>query len=147
MRKSFILRSDFKLMELQNFPSYNRRLLVYFGPNFFLQLVWGGFGVRVLGVIVQSPKDRFFFESRMALLIGDSGSLRQYVLGEDVSTALMSLSHKVTASFSSSSCLVMSVSILSILKYHAVRFLNRFLIYEIVIVKDKFTFLSKHVKF
>ena len=44
--------------------------------------------------------------------MGDLGSLRLYVLGVDVSTAFMSLSHKVTASSSSSSCVVMSVSIL-----------------------------------
>ena len=48
----------------------------------------------------------------MAWLIGDLGSLRPYTLGVDVSTAFMSLSHKVTASSSSSSCVVMSVPIL-----------------------------------
>ena len=48
----------------------------------------------------------------MAWLMGDLGSLRLYNLGVDVSTAFMSLSHKVTASSSSSSCVVMSVSIL-----------------------------------
>ena len=45
--------------------------------------------------------------SRMAWLIGDLGSLRLYTSGVDVSTALMSLSHKVTASSSSLSCVVM----------------------------------------
>ena len=48
--------------------------------------------------------------SGMAWLIGDLGSLWLYTLGVDVSTALMSLSHKVTASSSSSSCVVMFVS-------------------------------------
>ena len=50
--------------------------------------------------------------SRIAWLIGDLGSLRLYTLGVDVSTAFMSLSHKVTASSSSSSCVVMFVSML-----------------------------------
>ena len=50
--------------------------------------------------------------SRMAWLIGDLGSLRPYTSGVDVSTAFMSLSHKVTASSSSSSCVVMFVSML-----------------------------------
>ena len=50
--------------------------------------------------------------SRMAWLIGDLGSLRMYTLGVDVSTAFMSLSHKVTASSSSSSRVVMFVSML-----------------------------------
>ena len=87
--------------------------MIYFGPNFFLQLVNGGFGVRVLCVIVQSPKPTFLIdEVRMAWLIGDLGSLRLYTLGVDVSTAFMSLSHKVTASSSSSSCVVMFVSML-----------------------------------
>ena len=48
----------------------------------------------------------------MAWLIGDLASLRLYTLGVDVSTAFMSLSHKVTASSSSSSCVVMFVSML-----------------------------------
>ena len=48
----------------------------------------------------------------MAWLIGDLGSLWLYTLGVDVSTAFMSLSHKVTASSSSSSCVVMFVSVL-----------------------------------
>ena len=48
----------------------------------------------------------------MAWLIGDLGSLRLYSLGVDVSTPFMSLSHKVTASSSSSSCVVMFVSML-----------------------------------
>ena len=46
-------------MELQNFFPTNSRFLVYFGPNFFLQLVNGGFGVRILCVIVQPPKPTF----------------------------------------------------------------------------------------
>ena len=33
--------------------------MIYFGPNFFLQLVDGGFDVRVLCVIVQPPKPTF----------------------------------------------------------------------------------------
>ena len=32
---------------------------IYSGPNFFLQLVDGGFGVRVLCVIVQPAKATF----------------------------------------------------------------------------------------
>ena len=52
-----------------------------------------------------------FMSSRMASLIGDLGSLRLYDLDVDESTAFMSLSHKVTASSSSSSCVVMFVSI------------------------------------
>ena len=48
----------------------------------------------------------------MAWLIGALGSLGLYVLGVDVSTAFMSLSHNVTASCSSSSCVVTFVSIL-----------------------------------
>ena len=50
--------------------------------------------------------------SKMALLIGDLGSLRLYVSAVDVSTAFTSLSHRVTASSSSSSRVVMPVSIL-----------------------------------
>ena len=45
-------------------------------------------------------------------MIGDLGLLQLCTLGVDVSTAFMSLSHKVTASSSSPSCVVMSVSIL-----------------------------------
>ena len=71
--------------------------MVYFGPNFFLQLVNDGVGVRILSAIVP---------------IGDLGSFWQYDLGVDESTAFMSLSHKVTASSSSSSCVIMFVSIL-----------------------------------
>ena len=48
----------------------------------------------------------------MVRLIGDLRSLRLYVLGVDVSTALMCSSHQVTASSSSLSWVVMSVSIL-----------------------------------
>ena len=50
--------SDSKLMELQNFSQLIVEL-VFFGPNFFLQLVNGGFGVRILCVIVQPPKPTF----------------------------------------------------------------------------------------
>ena len=50
--------SDSKLMELQNFS----QLIVYFGPNFLLQLVYGGFGVRILSAIVQPLKPMFFFD-------------------------------------------------------------------------------------
>ena len=55
--------------------------------------------------------------SRTAWLIADLGSLRLYTLGVDVSTAFMSLSHKVTASSSSSSCEVMFVSMLARLSF------------------------------
>ena len=48
----------------------------------------------------------------MAGLIGDLGSLRLYTSGVDVSTAFMSLSYKVTASSSNSSCVVMFLSML-----------------------------------
>ena len=48
----------------------------------------------------------------MVWLIEDLGSLWLYTLGGDVLTAFMSLSHKVTASSSSSSCVVMLVSML-----------------------------------
>ena len=71
--------------------------MIYFGPNFFLQLVNGGFDVRVLCVIVQLPESTIsLMRSRMAWLIGDLWSLRLYTLRADVSTAFMSLSHKVT---------------------------------------------------
>ena len=43
------------------FPA-NSRFLIYFGPNFFLQLVNGGFDVRVLCVIVQQPKPMFLLD-------------------------------------------------------------------------------------
>ena len=39
------------------FPA-NSRFLVYFGPNFFQQLVYGGFDVKILCVIVR-PKPTF----------------------------------------------------------------------------------------
>ena len=45
-------------MELQNF-SQLIAILIYFGPNFLLQPVNGGFDVRVLCVIVQPPKPTF----------------------------------------------------------------------------------------
>ena len=51
-----------------------------------------------------------FMRSKMAWLMGVLGSLRLYTLGMDESTAFMRLSHKVTASSSSSSCASMSVS-------------------------------------
>ena len=64
-RKFVILRHDFfgsdpKLMELQNFSE----LIVdsWFIFNFFLQLVDGGFGVRILCVIVQPPKPTFLLD-------------------------------------------------------------------------------------
>ena len=46
----------------------------------------------------------------MAWLLGILGSLGLYTLGVDESTAFMRLSHKVTASSSSSSCSSMFVS-------------------------------------
>ena len=48
----------------------------------------------------------------MAWLMRDLGSLRLYTLGVDVSTAFMSLSHKVTTSSSNSSFVDMFVSII-----------------------------------
>ena len=44
-------------------------------------------------------------------------SLRLYTLGVDVSTAFMSLSHKVTASSSSLTCVIMFVSMLDRLSF------------------------------
>ena len=49
--------------------------------------------------------------SRMAWLKGDLGSLQLYTLGVHVSTAFMSLSHKVTASSSSLFCVVVCVDV------------------------------------
>ena len=87
--------------------------MIYFGPNFFLQPVNGGFDVRVLCVIVQPPKPLFLLdEIQDGLTNRRLGSLRLYTLDVDVLTAFMSLSHKVTASSSSSSCVVMFVSVL-----------------------------------
>ena len=43
-------------MELQKFFPANSPFLIYFGPKFFLQLVNGGFDVRVMFVIVHPPK-------------------------------------------------------------------------------------------
>ena len=48
-------------MELRIFPT-NSRFLIYFGPNFFLQLVNCGFGIRVLCVVVQPPKPTFLLD-------------------------------------------------------------------------------------
>ena len=49
-------------MELQNFFPANSRFLIYFGPNFFLQLVNGGLDVGVLCVVVQPPKPTFLLD-------------------------------------------------------------------------------------
>ena len=49
-------------MELQNFSQLIVDFLIYFGPNFFLQSVNDGFGVRVLCVIVQPPKPTFLLD-------------------------------------------------------------------------------------
>ena len=70
-------------------------------------------------VLLYSPLSLRFslMRSRMAWLIGDLGSLRLYTLEVDVSTAFMSLSHKVTASSSSSSCVVMFVFMLDRLSF------------------------------
>ena len=57
-----IFGSDSKLMELQNFFPTNSRFLIYCGPDFLLQLVNGGFDVRVLCVIVQPPKPTFLLD-------------------------------------------------------------------------------------
>ena len=51
--------SDSKPMELHKFFPTNSLFLVYFGPNFFLQLANGGFRVRILCVIAQPPKPTF----------------------------------------------------------------------------------------
>ena len=47
-------------MDMQNFSELT--VLVYFGPNFLLQLVNGGFDVRILCVIVQLPKPMFLLD-------------------------------------------------------------------------------------
>ena len=49
-------------MELQNFSQLIVDSWFIFGPNFLLQLVNGGFGVRILSAIVQLPKPTFFFD-------------------------------------------------------------------------------------
>ena len=49
-------------MELQNFSQLNSGFVIYFGPDFFLQLVDGGFDVRVLCVIVEPPKPTFLLD-------------------------------------------------------------------------------------
>ena len=54
--------SDPTLMELHNFSQLIADSWFYFGPSFLLQLVYGGFGVRVLCVTVQPPKPTFFFD-------------------------------------------------------------------------------------
>ena len=54
-------KSDSKLMQLQNFYQLIVDSWYIFGPKFLLQLVCGGFGVRILCVIVQPPKPMFFF--------------------------------------------------------------------------------------
>ena len=66
-RKFVILRHDFfgsdsKVMKLQYFFQLTVDSLFYFGLNFLLQLVYGGFGFRILCVIVQPPKPTFFFD-------------------------------------------------------------------------------------
>ena len=118
MRKFVILRHDFlgtdsKLMELQDFSqlivdSWFILVLISFCNLFMVDLVLGSY------VLLYSHLSLRFslMTSRMALLIGDLGSLQLYVSGVDVSTAFMSLSHKVTASSLSPSWVVMSVSIL-----------------------------------
>ena len=59
-----------------------------------------------------------FMRSRMAWLIRELGLLRLYTLGVDVSTAFKSSSLKMTASSSSSSCVVMLVWILVRLSFN-----------------------------
>ena len=88
--------------------------MVYFGPNFLLQLVNGGIGVRILCIIVQPAKPMFLLDE-----IWDGFTnwrfwviAAAHILGVDVSTALMSLSLKGTGSSSSSSWVVMLVSTL-----------------------------------
>ena len=87
--------------------------MIYFGPNFFLELVNGGFDVRVMCVIAQSPKPMFLLDE-----VWDGSTDRRFGVvvavhfDVDVSTAFMSLSHKVTTRSSSLSCVVMFVSVL-----------------------------------
>ena len=106
------LRTDSK-MELQNFSqlivdSWFILVLISFCNLFIVDLVSGSC------VLLYSHLNLRFslMISRMALLIGDLGSLQLYFSGVDVSTAFMSLSHKVTASSLCPSWVVMSVSIL-----------------------------------
>ena len=94
-------RSDSKLMELQNFSqlivdSWFNLVLISFCNLLMVD--------SVLGSCV-------LLYSRLRLCFS-LGSLRLYTLGVDVSTAFMSLTHKVTAISSSSSWMVMLVSIL-----------------------------------
>ena len=95
--------SDSKLMELQNFSqlivdSWFILVLISFCNLFIVDLVPGSC------VLLYSRLSLRFslMRSKMAWLIGDVGSLQLYVLGVDVSTAFMSLSHNLTASSSSS---------------------------------------------
>ena len=100
-------------MELQNFSqlivdSWFILVLISFCNLLMVDLMLGSC------VLLDSRLSLRFslIRSRMAWLIGDLGSLQLYTLGVDVSTAFTSLSHKVTASSSSSSCVVMFVSML-----------------------------------
>ena len=78
-----------------------------------MQLVNGGFGVRILCDIVQPPKPTFFLDEIQDSLTNRRFGSCTYLLGVNVLTAFMSLSHKVITSSSSSSCVVMFVSILA----------------------------------
>ena len=91
-------------MELQNFSWLI--VVIPFCNLFGMDLMVGSCVPLYSSLSLRFSLMRF----RMAWLIGDLGLLRLYVSGVDVSTAFVSLSHKVTASSSSSSCVVMSVS-------------------------------------
>ena len=87
--------------------------MVCFGPNFLLQLICGGFGARILWLIVQLPKFTFFFdEIKDGLTNRRFGVIVALRLRCGCVDCLYELSHKVTASSLSSSWVVMSVSIL-----------------------------------
>ena len=69
--------------------------MIYFGPNFFLQLVDGGFGVWILCVIVQPPKPTFLLNPKQAG--GGGGGIRpqagsSFCCAETVSSRKLKLS-------------------------------------------------------
>ena len=65
-------------------------ILRYFGPNFLLQLVYDGFDVRILCVIVQPPKPTFLLDKIWDGLTNRSFGVTAAVqVGVDVSTAFI----------------------------------------------------------
>ena len=102
-------------MELQNFS----QLIV---DSWFILVLISFCSLLMMALVLVSCSCVFLYSrlslrfslmrSRIAWLIGVLGSLRLYTSGVDVSTAFMSLSHKVTASSSNSFCVFTLVSIL-----------------------------------